>query len=226
MLTSPLLASIGIQAAFSEAVDGAVRDENDIEGANRLCHRGSFPPPAHQCRQLHGNKIWHVENNRATDGADILLCATPTTTLAVRSADCLPILLADAEAGVIAAVHAGWRGTAATVAGEAVAAMTALGAKPERIHASMGPAIGSCCFTIEEPCRQQLARCADGVGITPWDGAWRADLAQINAHHLQCAGIQKGQIEQRGSCTCCQPQRFFSHRRNSTNLRQLALISR
>ncbi len=226
MLTSTLLAAIGIQAAFSEAADGGVLDEKDVEAANRLCRQGHFPTPAHQCHQLHGNNIWHVDGDATTSGADILISAAPATTLAMRSADCLPILLADANAGVIAAVHAGWRGTAATVAKQAVAAMIALGARSEQIHASMGPAIGSCCFTIEQSCMQQLASCAGGIGITPSKNGWRADLSQINAYQLQCAAIPADQIEQLGGCTCCQPQRFYSHRRSGDQLRQLALISR
>ncbi|MDQ6950028.1 MAG: peptidoglycan editing factor PgeF [Mariprofundales bacterium] len=226
MLISTLLHDIGIQAVFSEALDGGVADENDHAASNRLCRSAHVPSPAQQCHQPHGASIWQVDGHSRTTGADILISNQTNLTLAIRTADCLPILLADANTGTIAAVHAGWRGTAEGIVQRAITAILKLGSTAEAIHAAMGPAIGNCCFMIGPKCHQQLAACANGVGVTQTEHNWYADLASINRYQMQNSGISADHIEQLGGCTCCQSNRFFSHRRDATQLRQLALICR
>ncbi|RMH50616.1 MAG: peptidoglycan editing factor PgeF [Zetaproteobacteria bacterium] len=224
MVGSRILARIGIQAAFTDAADGGVRDAADPL-AERIAWRAGFHLPLHQCRQLHGDAVWWVEWGDAGDGADILISRKRHHTLAIRTADCLPVLLADGEAGVVAAVHAGWRGTVCNVVARAVAVMVEIGARAERIHADFGPAIGPCCFRVEGEARARLQAAADGVGVTAADGAAAyADLAAINRWQLERAGVPAGQIDSDGPCTCCSGG-YFSHRRDRSPWRQLSLIS-
>ncbi len=222
MLSSEALARIGVHAAFTVAADGGVRDEHDPL-AEQIAWRAGFHLPLYQCRQLHGDQVWWVEWGDAKGGADILISRKRDCTLAIRTADCLPILLADADAGVIAAVHAGWRGTVRNVAAKAVATMVEIGANPDRIHADFGPAIGSCCFTVDGDCLEQLRRAAECVGIHEDGGRHHADLAAINRHQLQQSGLHPAHIGGGAACTCCSTD-HFSHRRDQSPWRQLALI--
>ncbi len=224
MLTAKSLAMIGVRAAFSDAADGGVRDEHDPL-AEKIAWRAGFHLPLHQCRQLHGDGVWWVEWGGSGAGADILLSRRTDLTLAVRTADCLPLLLADGEAGVIAAVHAGWRGTALDIAGRAVAMMCEIGASRAQIRAVLGPAIGGCCFRVRDEALTRLEACGDGIGMREHEGGVCADLTEINRYQLQRAGVSDGRIEVLACCTCCGTG-YFSHRRDQTPWRQLALIGR
>jgi len=159
--------------------------------------------------------------------ADILLTDQPDTPIAVRTADCLPILLADTDAGIAAAVHAGWRGTAAQVASVAVEKMLGLGARTERIIASLGPCIGPCCFTIGDEAAEALAECCEGAASCITESEKKhADLWAINRLQLLDSGLKETHIEVMRSCTCCHPQQFFSYRRdNGITGRHLAVVT-
>lgn len=168
----------------------------------------------HQARQEHGADVLVCSGGGAMHAqeADILIAQGAACPVGVRVADCLPVLLADPEAGVVAAAHAGWRGTVKNVAGVAVAAMRERGARPERIIAAVGPCIGPCCFEIGEEVADQLAGCCKGAAAYVRNG--RADLTAINIRQLQQAGMTRDRIEHLGGCTCCEPERFFSYRRD------------
>ncbi|MDX8413410.1 MAG: polyphenol oxidase family protein [Mariprofundales bacterium] len=223
MLTSQSLAAIGIHAAFSDATDGGVRDEYDVL-AEHIAWRAGFSLPLYQCKQLHGDAVWWVEWGRAGQGADILISRQRNLTLAIRTADCLPILLADAGAGVIAAVHAGWRGTVANVAAKAVATMVELGADLTAIHADFGPAIASCCFAVNGDCSRQLQQVAGGVGVTTVGEQQAVSLVEINRWQLEQAGVNAAHISNTAPCSCC-AYHYFSHRRDQSPWRQVALIA-
>lgn len=173
-----------------------------------------LPGRPHQARQVHASDVLHCSGaGRMHAGeADILITREAACPVGVRVADCLPVLLADPEAGVVAAVHAGWRGTVDRVVGTAISAMRAQGAKAERLIACLGPCIGPCCFSIGADVADALAGCCDGAVLHVHDGY--ANLAAINIRQLQLAGIGEARIEHLGACTCCEPQRFFSYRRD------------
>lgn len=183
----------------------------------------------HQARQAHGIGVLacHGDGLMHAHEADILISSDPQAALAVRTADCLPLLLADPATRILAAVHAGWRGTARLAAMVAVRAMQQLGAEPGRMLASLGPCIGPCCFRIDEQTAQQLA-----ANWPPADAHITrrkhiaADLAAINRDQLLAAGMKAEHIEVMGACTCCQPQRFFSYRRDGARSgRHLAVVA-
>ncbi len=116
---------------------GAVFGEDD------LSHLASSP-------QIHSAKLSYAEKGGSYPEGDGFFTDRPGVILSVKIADCQPILLADPEKKIIAALHAGWRGTAAGIALRGVEAMVSLGASPKRIVAAIGPSIGSCCYEVGE----------------------------------------------------------------------------
>lgn len=146
---------------------------------------------------------------------DGLITNRPGVALMVFTADCTPILLHDPVTGAVGAVHAGWRGTAQDIGGKAVRAMVEnFGCKPENIHAAIGPNIGSCCFETDRDVPDALL---DTYGqeilpfITQKGEKFFPDLKKINAYSLKRAGILNPEVST--DCTCCQYERFWSHRK-------------
>lgn len=241
---SSLLAKHGITGIFSTRCGGIspapfdslnlgtdVGDNGSHVQRNlRLLMRASgLQEVPHQARQVHGIKVLPCRGQGLVhdDEADILISNARGTALAVGTADCLPILLADPEIRGIAAVHAGWRGTVKQAAIAGVAAMQQMGAEPARILASLGPCIGPCCFEIDTHTAQRLAASCPGAA-EHIHGHERphADLAAINQAQLLLAGLSPRHIERIEDCTCCQPQRYFSYRRDGANSgRHLAIVA-
>lgn len=174
--------------------------------------------------QVHGDVVKYVSSKDvkkdlfepAKFEADGLVTNTPGITLVVFSADCIPVLLEDPKAGVIAAVHAGWRGTALGIAARGVEAMEALGAKASNIRAAIGPGIGTGCFETDEDVPEEM-----GARLGTWTeryrfpagkGRFRVDLKGINGEILRRAGIKVENLAVSGDCTCCQPEKYWSHR--------------
>ena len=137
--------------------------------------------------------------------------------LTAKSADCVPILLSDRQHHVIAAVHAGWRGTVAGIATEAVRKMVSLGADPEGIVAAIGPCIHRECYEVDEPfvaaVREQNQALTAFVSPHPKkEDRYRADLVAMNRHLLLSAGLSTKNVYATGFCTACSSSFLFSHR--------------
>ena len=174
--------------------------------------------------QIHSTEVRTVRQDdrglgyqRPADGScDGYVTAARGITLGVKTADCVPILLADEAAGVIGALHAGWRGTIAGIARVGVEKMIGLGANPARIVAAIGPAIGPCCFEVGEDFPHAVAASACAALCLPHlscrDGRRFADLPAMNAAILLDAGLSAENIDRSGLCTCCDTVRFYSHR--------------
>ena len=182
---------------------------------------GFAPPNLVLTRQTHSDIVRIVTKNdhisfdhRDYPECDALITKDSGTVLVVFTADCTPILLWDAVTGAVGAVHAGWRGTAADIAGKTVAAMYAqFGCEAKNIHAAIGPNIGACCFeTDAEVPQAMLAAFGEETKpfIRPVGEKFFLDLKQINALALRRAGVTN--IEISTDCTMCQPARFWSHR--------------
>jgi len=159
--------------------------------------------------------------------ADILLSSESNTPIAVRTADCLPILMADPINRIVAAVHAGWRGTAAGVVIKAIEQMLKMGAQQEHIHASLGPAIGPCCFEVDvdtaEVLKNSVAGAEQAIAYSP---EAHPDLPAINRLQLKKMGVAEAHIENLNICTCCHPERFYSFRRDHGSTgRHLAVVA-
>ena len=147
---------------------------------------------------------------------------------AVRCADCVPLLLADREARAVGAVHAGWRGVAAGIAGEAGAALRRQGIEPSGLIALLGPAIDACCYTVGEEVVEAVCRATGvdaGVLVTPREGGAGLDLRRALGLQLEKAGLARGSVHRAPWCTCCEDGMFFSYRRSGASAgRQMACI--
>ena len=145
---------------------------------------------------------------------DALVTNDPGTALVVFTADCTPILLYDPATGAVGAAHAGWRGTAADIAGKTVRAMEkAFGCKPENIRAAIGPNIAQCCFeTDSEVPEAMLAALGNEAAqhIRRENAKYYVNLKEINAQFLRNAGVHNSEIST--ACTMCENRRFWSHR--------------
>lgn len=146
---------------------------------------------------------------------DALVTNTPGLGLVVFSADCTPILLHDPVTGAVGAAHAGWRGTAADIAGKTVNAMvSAFGCKPENIRAAIGPNIGQCCFETDRDVPDAMVAALGDAAkehIRQSGNKYYVNLKAMNALFLRRAGVT--QIEVSAECTACRPDKYWSHRR-------------
>ncbi len=148
---------------------------------------------------------------------DGLITNIPGLALTIFSADCIPVLLYDPIKRVIAAVHAGWRGTAGDIVGKAVWRMReAYGCKAEDILTAIGPGISQCCFETHSDVPHAMTEALGNLTkphISPQEnGKFRVDLKSINASLLQRAGVSPTHIEICEDCTACRPDLYWSHR--------------
>ena len=173
-------------------------------------------------RQVHGNTVRIVtEADRhkcltpVPYEADGIVTATPGLPIFCFTADCVPVLLCDAEHGVIGAVHCGWRSSVADILKNALTQMESLGAKAEDIRAAIGPAIGKCCFETDDDVPEAVtAWLGDTAGLFQKraDGKTLVDLRGANARRLRQLGVPAGQIDISDECTICSHEKYFSHR--------------
>ena len=200
--------------------------EQNLRG---LMQSASLTCLPHQANQVHQSELlWcSGEGKMHSQQADILMTHRSNTAVAVRIADCLPILLADPETGIVAAVHAGWRGTAASIVKTAVEAMLKHGAQHGKLLAALGPCIGPCCFAIGKDTAEALKKSTAGANdCFIHTSEIHADLAEINVLQLIEAGLNKSHIEVHKACTACHTEDFFSFRRDGKQSgRQLAVVA-
>jgi YfiH family protein len=143
--------------------------------------------------------------------ADAMATDRPGLLLGVVTADCAPVLLADSEAGVVGAAHAGWRGAHGGVLESVVGEMVGLGAVRERIVAAIGPAIGQANYEVDDAFRAHFTA-ADASFFAPGrPGHWQFDLEGYAAMRLERAGV--GAVDRLGLDTYSDASRFFSYRR-------------
>jgi YfiH family protein len=186
-------------------------------------------------RQVHGTEVRVVaeadrrvplnEDRPACDGLVTNVRGLP---LIIFTADCIPVLLCDPEAGVVGAVHCGWRSTVQDILGIAVRKMLALGARPERIRAAIGPGIGACCFETGAevakavrswlPGGEKFCRPLGEPDLMP--GTWEkpeakfmVELRGADRARLLRLGLREDHIDVSGACTKCEPDTYWSHRR-------------
>ena len=176
-------------------------------------------------RQVHGDCVrvvtsadlksdLYAPEGYETDG---LICDIPGVSLIIFSADCIPVLLYDPVRRVIAAAHAGWRGTAAGIAAKAAQRMQDLyGSHPEDILAAIGPGISKCCYEthadVPNAMMESLGKQALPFLESLPAGKFRVDLKGLNGQWLLRAGLSPDHIDTSGDCTCCLSDRYFSHR--------------
>ena len=164
----------------------------------------SWPDPSRLAllKQIHSTTVIEAKSPGWLGQGDALTTNVPGLLTGIRTADCVPILLVDSRNRAVAAVHAGWRGTAGRIAAATAAEMGRLfGTSPTDLHAAIGPAIGECCYEVGPEVARRFA---------PWwpalesiDRPAHLDLVETNRRQLQEAGIPRERIFTGAVCTCC-----------------------
>jgi YfiH family protein len=175
---------------------------------------------AHQVHGATASRVGPAEAGRGANTqddalaeTDVLVTDCPDVTLVILVADCVPIALVDGEGGVLAAVHAGWRGTAAGAVGAAVRAMADAGAQPERVRAFVGPAVAPSRYQVGDEVRNALAAATRPSPLSPnvaqpdGSGRWRIDLVAANRQQLEVAGLAPEHIVE-SAITTANPSLF------------------
>jgi hypothetical protein len=223
-------------------------DNRETVAANRRllaeAVTGDAAAPLVTLRQFHSNLVVRVtaadavrERPWRADGA---ITGDPGVLLAVQTADCIPVLVADRKRRVVGAFHAGWRGTVKRIAETGVGRMRLeFGSRPQDLVAAIGPGIGQCCYAVGEEVLSEFESQftygrdlfrevydADAVrtkypmlfltqrapGHSPIGPSLHVDLIEANRRQLMAAGLAEQAIQVVGGCTQCQPELFFSHR--------------
>lgn len=174
-------------------------------------------------RQIHGDQVAVLGASPPTQPpeCDALVTATRGLALAVLVADCVPVLLADPEAGVVGAAHAGREGVRRHVVSRAVEAMVELGAKPRRLDALLGPAICGRCYEVSQDLADEVESAAPGGATRTRTGASGLDLRAALAAELSRLGV--AQVVSDPRCTAEDPS-LFSYRRDGVTGRQAGII--
>jgi YfiH family protein len=227
----PALEAAGVRHAFTtrqqgsfEAVSGPAGPFGHARRWPALVALAAEPAAIRYVRQVHGADVLDADAPAAgglVGTADALYTRQRGRPLAIFTADCVPLIVADPAGAVLGIAHAGWRGTVQGIAGRLVAALVErAGARPERLTAAIGPSIGPCCYEVDEPVVTPL-RAAFPSAWSTWvrpvapdrPGRWWLDLWTANADQLAAAGVPRSAILSPQLCTGCRRDRFFSYRK-------------
>lgn len=189
--------------------------------ANRNLLHALVPSEPVWLEQVHGTQVVVAEQGGCAPRADACISRHPNAVCAVMTADCLPLLLCDAAASVVGAVHAGWRGLAD---GVIEATVRAMGVAPGAIMAWLGPAIGPQAFEVGEEVRAAFLRHdpAADAAFTPRADKYLANLYLLARQRLFALGVQH--VYGGDFCTHSDPQRFYSYRRDGRTGRMASMI--
>ncbi|ASC74022.1 Laccase domain protein [Halomicronema hongdechloris C2206] len=202
--------------------------------------------PVYRVRQVHGNRVLGADEvalaTRPLDlktvqrpEADALVSTQPWQAMWVCTADCNPVLIADGRSGHVAAVHAGWRGTAQQVVPQAIRRLQTQGSRLADLRVAMGPAIAGKMYQVSTPVALEVGRSIvamdvdedpdtflvkvqaltdSPIGPDPTLGRFRLDVRRANLMQLMHLGIALEQVAIAPHCTYQEPQHFFSYRRS------------
>jgi len=164
-------------------------------------------------KQVHGASVVEAPWEGRKE-ADASCAVAPGWILGIQTADCLPVLLVDPRQRRCAAAHAGWRGTAASIAARAVAALVARGSRPEDLVAALGPGIGPCCYEVGDELREAFGPAGAPFFRPGPNGRPRLDVRAANARQLETAGLRPEAIHLVDECTRCRADLYHSWRRD------------
>ncbi len=210
----------GVSEGEFAALNASVSVGDDPGNVRENIHRAVMalklgPVPVAMARQVHGTSVVTVNEHSDLDQrpeADALVTNRPGIALGILTADCAPVLLADPEAGVIGAAHAGWRGAVDGVLTRTVDAMIALGAKAGRISAAIGPSIAPESYEVGEDFAAMIARDFPDAAafIVPGPGKPHFDVPGLVEAQGRALGLYS--IGRAGGDSYADPERYFSHR--------------
>jgi YfiH family protein len=162
--------------------------------------------------QVHGNRVVEAPVDPTVE-ADAIWSGRAGDAVAVKTADCVPLLFVDPKGKRVAAVHAGWKGTLAEISARAIEALGRAGSKREDLQVAIGPAIRRCCYEVSDELAARFATHFGKEVAHRREERWWLDLGFAVRRTLTDSGIPVGQIDDLGLCTSCDA-RFFSHRRD------------
>jgi YfiH family protein len=213
--------SVHLKSDFRLEDDGIYRCtafQHFLWQAHGFGTRMANPTAAVTLRQIHSDQVWNAHRlaDRQREG-DALFTDDVQRGIGVRTADCVPLLLLDTQSRVVAAVHAGWRGSAAAIVRGTLQKMTQdCGAEAANIYVAIGPCIRECCYEVgEEVATQFVPLFPEWKPLT--GGKLHLDLPEANRRHLVAAGVSPDRIFDSGLCTRCNAAHFFSYRREPQN---------
>jgi YfiH family protein len=176
-------------------------------------------------RQIHSSTVWNAQGlvDRSQQG-DALITNEPGLRIGVRTADCVPILLLDSRQRAVAAVHAGWRGSAVEIVRSAIEKMMLdFHSNPSDLYAAIGPCIRECCYEVGAEVAQRFKPVPPET--TP--GKFHLNLPEANVGQMTSVGVPRAQIFDSGLCTSCQIDMFHSFRRQPHDPgRMITMISK
>jgi YfiH family protein len=166
-------------------------------------------------KQVHSDTVVRAGRETGCLGeGDALITDEPGLRLVIRTADCVPVLLADPERKAVAAVHAGWRGTAASVVAKTVERMRQeFGSAPEHLVAAIGPSIGACCYEVGPDVAERFTTWFPELQSTAGQPA-SINLSEANRQQLLQCGVTSARVIEAGLCTYCEYTEFHSFRRD------------
>ncbi len=207
--TRPGGASGGPYASLNLGLSTADRPENVLENRRRLTRALGVEHVA-LLHQVHGAAVRSVSRAGLAGEGDVLATTTPDLALAVGTADCLGVVLWDEPRTALAVAHAGWRGL---LAGAVEAALDWLARERPgaRLRAALGPALGACCFEVGP----EVAERFPPEHVRPGGVRPHLDLARAVKDRLATRGLAREAVLDLGLCTSCDPDRFYSHRRDA-----------
>lgn len=218
--------NLGRSVGDDEVKVGALRNRERLLTSLGLDHDKLKVPG-----QVHSGTVVKLEgeSHDSLSGVDGLATKLSDLPMLLHFADCVPVMVYERQQRILAIVHAGWRGTAQSIAVNAVKAITELGGAAENIVAAVGPAIGPCCYpTADEVAEQLLSTVETNLSkemvseLVPRSDKPRPDLKAINAMQLLQAGVHE--VDVSSYCTACHARIFYSHRQSGgTTGRQGAL---
>ena len=191
-------------------------------GTRRSCQ--ADVPGLIQATQVHGSRMVRVPPRESDMRADALWTQEPGVAVGVRTADCVPVLIVDSTRRAVAAIHAGWRGSAARI--------SELGAKrlartievaPAQLIAVIGPHIGPCCYQVDEPVRAAIG-VEDVFTPSTREGYYQLNLYCLNRLQLLRAGLRSERILRVGGCTFCEETIYASYRRDGSEGRMMSFV--
>lgn len=197
---------------------GAVGDEpaNVRENVRRLlASAGLAVEDLHGVSQVHGDVVTRSEGARLVEEADGLWTSRSGRVVGVKTADCVPVLLADPVGRRVAAVHSGWRGTLLEIARKAVFSLEEAGSRPGDLIAAIGPSIRPCCYQVSEELAARFSSHFGQEVAVRMNRGVTLDLVAAVRRSLSGAGVDEALIDVVPHCTACEEGRFFSHRRDS-----------
>lgn len=229
--------STGIYASLNLGMTRGDEPENVKENYRRFLASCKIEQEEFVCgEQVHGNNVMVATAKDARKpygytelfSADGYVTAEKNVPLVIFTADCIPLLMEDPDAGVIAAVHSGWRSTVANIGGNAVEKMVSLGATPAGIRACIGPAIGRCCFEVGSEVIDGVEALLKGEAGAYYNrkdnGKYMLDLKGVVKQGLLQMGLKEEHIDVIGDCTMCLPEKYWSHRYTGGNRGSMASV--